>query len=87
MRHSNKGRLGIFVFERVQQGHTALKALLVLIRAGDWEMDTPVSLRSQGIRVVVWYVRLTRDRGWEAQKRQQEPSRWILHSTPPSSER
>jgi hypothetical protein len=46
-------------------------------------MDTPVLFRSKRIRVVVLCVRLTEDRRWEAQKRQQEPSRWILHSTPP----
>ena len=49
-------------------------------------MDTPVLFRSKRIRVVVC-IRLTKNRGWEAQKRQQDPSRWILHSTPPSIER
>jgi len=60
--------------------------VLGLIRAGDREMDTPVLFRSKRIRVVVLCVRLTEDRRWEAQKRQQETSRLILHSTPPGSE-
>src|SRR6266403_980451 len=85
--HIGESGFGIFVFKGVQHGHTALKAVLGLIRAGDREMDTPVLFRSKRIRVVVLCVRLTEDRRWEAQKRQQETSRLILHSTPPSIER
>ena len=66
MRHSDKGRIGILVFERVQHSHPALKALLDLARAGDREMDTPVLFLSHGIRVVVLFLRLTKDRRWEA---------------------
>src|SRR5882762_9457262 len=80
--HIGESGFGIFVFKGVQHGQTALKAVLGLIRAGDREMDTPVLFRSKRIRVVVLCVRLTEDRRWEAQKRQQETSRLILHSTP-----
>jgi hypothetical protein len=66
MRHIGESGFGIFVFKGVQHGHTALKAVLGLIRAGDREMDTPVLFRSHGIRVVVLFLRLTKDRRWEA---------------------
>ena len=46
MRHSDKGRIGILVFERVQHSDPALKGVLDLARAGDREMDTPVLFRS-----------------------------------------
>src|SRR5882762_10398342 len=66
MRHIGESGFGIFVFKGVQHGHTALKAVLGLIRAGDREMDTPVLFRSHGSRVVVLFLRLTKYRRWEA---------------------
>src|SRR5256885_17132868 len=59
MRHSNKGRIGILVFKRVQHGYSSLKRLLNLTRAGDRKKDRAVLFRSKGVRVLVVSVGLT----------------------------